>query len=514
MSDVLFGQSYFLRFDPKLYDAMRPYPPLGSLQAAAVVRELGLDVAVFDAMLADSEAQFEQALRQEQPRYAVIFEDNFNYLSKMCLTRMRDAALTMIQAAKRRGATVMVCSSDATDHARMYLDAGADYVIRGEGDATLRELTLHLERVRQSAAELDLSAILGLTWLADDQLAQTPSRPVMKALDALPVPAWDLIDIEPYRRLWLAHHGLFSLNLVTTRGCPFHCNWCAKPIWGQRYNSHSPERIVELQALLVERYAPDHIWFMDDIMGLKRGWFQRYGALAKARGVARPFKCLSRADLLLRPGEIAALAEAGCEIVWIGAESGSQKVLDAMDKGTLVTQIYDAARQLRSHGVKVAFFLQFGFPGEDAEDIALTREMVRVCQPDDIGISVSYPLPGTPFFDKVSTQLGAKQNWVDSADLDMLYEGPFTTAFYRQLHTVIHKEYRSARTWQRLRTRAWPSGRAALRQAVRMVVDRATLPLAERALRRLQLVQHVGVAAIHGDKSPEQAAAPSPQVDA
>ncbi|MCO4761530.1 MAG: B12-binding domain-containing radical SAM protein [Myxococcales bacterium] len=506
MSDVLFGQSYFLRFDPKLWDAMAPYPPLGSLQAAAVVREMGLDVAVFDAMLADSEVQFTQALTTHNPRYAVLFEDNFNYLSKMCLTRMRDAALTMIRAAHSRGAKVIVCGSDATDHAKTYLDAGADFVIRGEGDATLRELMLHLE-----GSETKLTDILGLTWQTGAGLQQTPARPVMRELDALPMPAWDLIDIEPYRALWQAHHGYFSLNLVTTRGCPFHCNWCAKPIWGQRYNSHSPERIVELQAALVERYNPDHIWFMDDIMGLKKGWLSRYGELAKSRGVSRPFKCLSRADLLLRRGEIEALASAGCDIVWIGAESGSQKVLDAMDKGTEVGHIEQTAERLHAAGVRVAFFLQFGYPGEQREDIELTRQMIRTCKPDDIGISVSYPLPGTPFYERVRSQLGDKQNWVDSSDLDMLYKGPFNTAFYRQLHTVIHKEYRSAKIWRQLRAGELPVGRKVLKRAARMAWDRLSLPLAERTLDRLAAMAHDGAPDLSGGMTFAEAAAPTPQ---
>ena len=87
--DVLFGQAYFLRFDPKLWEARQPYAPLGALYAAACVRERGYRVALFDAMLAASEAEWAAALDRHRPRFAVIYEDNFNYLSKMCLLRMR-----------------------------------------------------------------------------------------------------------------------------------------------------------------------------------------------------------------------------------------------------------------------------------------------------------------------------------------------------------------------------------------------------------------------------------------
>ena len=505
MSEVLFTQSYLLRFDPKLHEAMQPYPPLGCLQAAAVVREMGMDVAVFDAMLAQDESEFKERLLREKPRYALIYEDNFNYLSKMCLTRMRDAAMQMISDAVEQGATVIVCGSDATDHAKRYLEAGASYVIRGEGEATLRELLELLEGRSEGA----LADIAGLIWRQDGEVTQSPPRPVMRALDELPWPAWDLIDISRYRDIWRERHGRFSMSLVTTRGCPFLCTWCAKPIWGQRYNTHSPERVVEMMRHLKETYGAEHIWFMDDIMGLKKGWMRRFGELIGDDGV--PFKCLSRADLLVRDGEIPAFAAAGCEIVWIGAESGSQKILDAMDKGTQLDQIERAAEQLQAHGVQVAFFLQFGYPGEGRDEIEQTREMVRRCKPDDIGISVSYPLPGTPFYAKVQAQLGTKQNWVDSADLEMMYHGPFATEFYRHLHTVIHKEYRSAKIWRQLRGGGLPNGRKGLRKVARMMWDRATLRRAERRLDQLATLPHQGVAPLRGSLSPEQAAQPSPQ---
>ena len=100
MTQILFGQSYYLRFDPKLWDAMMPYPPLGTMYAASYIRGKGYDVALFDAMLADSEDEWALSLDNHRPQYAIIFEDNFNYLSKMCLLRMREAAFTMIEMAK------------------------------------------------------------------------------------------------------------------------------------------------------------------------------------------------------------------------------------------------------------------------------------------------------------------------------------------------------------------------------------------------------------------------------
>ena len=296
-----------------------------------------------------------------------------------------------------------------------------------------------------------------------------------------------------------------------TRGCAYHCNWCAKPIWGQRYNTRSPENVAAELKWLKDTYHPDHIWFVDDILGLKPGWMERFADAVERQDARLPFKCLSRVDLLVRGSTVDALRRAGCQIVWVGAESGSQKVLDAMEKGTIVEQIYDASRRLHAAGVKVAFFLQFGYPGETRADIEKTLQMVRDCQPDDIGMSVSYPLPGTTFYDRVKGELGVKQNWQDSGDLAMLYEGPFTTEFYRQLHTVLHKEFRSTKTWHALTGGRNGAGKPSVRQIGAMVVHRATLPLARQKLDRLAKAPHQGLGSLGPGMSQTAAATPSPQ---
>ena len=360
MSQILLGQSYFLRFDPKLWDAMQPYPPLGTLYAASYLRQHGYEVALFDAMLAESEEEWAKALDAHQPRFAILYEDNFNYLSKMCLLRMREAAFNMIQMAKAHGCTVILCGADATDHYDLYLAKGAEYVLVGEGEETLIDLLNLLVMGKE---------VKDIRGLATSRSSLVTRRPDISSLDALPFPAWDLVDVDRYRALWLTRHRYFSMNMVTTRGCPFHCNWCAKPIWGQRYHSRSPENVAAEMKWLKETYHPDHIWFADDILGLKPGWLPRFADAVQAQRSLIPFKCLSRADLLTRAGEVEALARAGAQTVWMGAESGSQKILDAMDKGTHLEQIHEAARRLKHAGIRVGFFLQFGYPGETREDI-------------------------------------------------------------------------------------------------------------------------------------------------
>jgi anaerobic magnesium-protoporphyrin IX monomethyl ester cyclase len=504
MTDILFGQSYYLHFDPKLWEAMQPYPPLGTLYAAGYLRSRGYQAGLFDAMLAESEAEWDRALDQQQPRLAILYEDNFNYLSKMCLLRMRQAACKMIEMARRRGCTVIVAGSDASDHAEYYLSKGAHYVLLGEGEITLGELVDHLFK----KSSQPLSEILGLAYIqpGGQVLVRNPRRPDLRQLDELPFPAWDLVDVERYRKIWHERHGYFSMNMATTRGCPYHCNWCAKPIWGQRYNARSPENVAMELKWLKDNYKPDHIWFVDDIFGLRPGWVAQFAQAVEGNGARTPFKSLNRADLLLREGEIEALRRAGCQMVWIGAESGSQKILDAMDKGTRVEQIYAAARSLHAAGIRVGFFLQFGYPGETREDIARTFKMVRDCQPDDIGASVSYPLPGTPFYEMVKAQLGSQRNWIDSNDLAMLYQGPFGTAFYRQLHSMLHREFRARRYW-----RAMQYGGAGwrLRQMLRWLNQIAHWPYERLRLEYLARQPHKPIAPLPVRMSRDEAAQPS-----
>jgi len=441
MKKVLFTHSYFYKFDPKQWRFKQPYPPLGTLFAAALMRESGYEVALHDNNLRDGPEELRHILESEKPDYLVIYDDGFNYLTKMCLTNMRQAAFRMAQLGKEAGCKVIVSSSDATDHYKRYLDNGADYVLLGEAEITLKELLNRLDKKE------DIGSVPGLACRPNGEIKLTAKRSVLRELDKLPLPAWDLVDIEAYRRIWKKHHGYFSLNIATTRGCPFKCNWCAKPIYGNRYNSRSPENVADEIALLQENYQPDHFWICDDIFGLKPGWVQQLRDVVKRRGLDFRYKIQSRVDLLLQEDTIDALAESGLETVWVGAESGSQKILDAMDKGTKVEQIYEATRLLKRKGVRVAFFLQFGYLGETKADIDQTIRMLLELMPEEVGISVSYPLPGTKFYEKVKHHLQGKTNWTDSDDLDMMYQSTFNSAYYRRLHRYVHKVYRIKRGW-------------------------------------------------------------------
>ncbi|MGB2867324.1 MAG: radical SAM protein [Bacteroidota bacterium] len=471
---------------------MMPYPPLGTLYAASYLRQHGISVALHDVMLAATEEEIVPAIAAAQPSVVAIYDDGFNYLSKMCLTRMRQAAFSMTQMAKERGCTVVVFSSDATDHLEEYFRHGADYVICGEAEVTLAELVQFLTGSSSQTPEM----INGLAFVRKGNIIKTGQRKVLQDLDQLPFPAWDLVDLHRYRSAWKKHHGYFSLNMVTTRGCPFHCNWCAKPLYGQVYHARSPENVVAEMKYLKEFAQPDHIWFADDIFGLKPGWVEKFAYHVQNEDAKIPFKCLARVDLLLERNTLQQLREAGCETVWVGAESGSQKVLDAMEKGTTVEQIYRATSLLRRNGIRTGFFLQFGYPGEDRDDILKTIGMVKDCMPDEIGISVSYPLPGTKFYERVKNQLAGKQNWAVSQDLDLMFAGEFSPDFYRMLHRVVHKQFKIWRGLRALKALFVHPGdrvRNKIRSIASMVYYGLTLPIDRIRLLALEKAPHARI---------------------
>jgi anaerobic magnesium-protoporphyrin IX monomethyl ester cyclase len=432
MADVLLTHSYHLPYDRKQLRKMEPYPPLGTLYAAGLLRAHGVSVAVFDPMLQEPSSGLKEAIRQHRPRIVAIYEDDFNFLTKMCLTRMRKLAWEMIDIARQNGARVLVHGSDATDHAATFLERGADAVLEGEAEYPL------LFAVR---------AILGNSGVGD--ISTTPAghgwthkKDPRFSPSTLPLPARDLIDLSLYREAWKDAHGIFSLNLIASRGCPFRCNWCAKPIFGDKYYLRPASAVAEEMRLLKETYGAEHLWFADDIFGLNRHWLAEFALAVENLGCAFPFKVQARADLVTHE-TATAFRRAGCAEVWMGVESGSQKILDVMDKGLHLDEIVCAREQLKNQGIRTCYFLQLGYPGERWRDIQKTIALVRETRPDDIGVSFSYPLPNTRFYARVKQQLGAKQNWSDSEDLCVMFKGTYNDQFYRAIRDALHEEVKS-----------------------------------------------------------------------
>jgi radical SAM superfamily enzyme YgiQ (UPF0313 family) len=358
-------------------------------------------------MFAEPIEGFLKALETHRPHLVAIYEDDFNFVTKMCLGHMRELACQLATIAHLRGIPVVAHGSDATDHPEIYLDCGVDFVLNGEAEQTLLDLCLTLRTPRSPQTDAALHAIPGLTARSGSRSA--PKKPLHNAnWPSLPTVSRDLIDLTPYRDAWKSAHGFFSTNVVASRGCPFQCNWCAKPISGNRFQLRTAESVAAELHDLKSRFGVEHIWFGDDIFALDRRWIEAFADAVESHGDSLPFKIQARADLLSEE-TVAALKRAGCTEVWMGVESA-------------------------------CFFLQFGYPGEEWPEICQTIDLVRQTRPDDIGVSVSYPLPGTVFYERVQQQLGAKRNWTDSDDLCTIHTAAYQDKFYHALRDALHAE--------------------------------------------------------------------------
>ena len=439
MLSILVCHSYYLRLDHKQVLRAKPYPPLATLQVVALLRKAGHRVTFFDSMLADGIDDYHRLLEADHPQVVLFYEDNFNFLSKMCLGTMRRAACEMIASARRSGARVIAAGPDVTDAPAPYLKAGADLALLGEGLSALLDVLPRLDSNPQGAAADLAQSLSGVATLGGGKVHSQSGRNGLAVATEVGLAAWELVDMDRYRAMWLKAHGYFSLNMAASRGCPFRCAWCAKPIWGNQYLQRNAVEVAEEMAYLKRSFNPDHIWFADDIFGFRVDWVAEFAATVKAAGAQIPFTIQTRADLVSeRMAE--ALRDAGCREAWIGAESGSQRVLDAMNKGTTVTEIRVARDRLKAVGIRVGFFIQLGYMGEELSDILATRELLDAARPDEIGVSVSYPLPGTKFYELVKAQLGGKTRWTESNDLDMMFHGTYTSDFYRAVRNLLHDQ--------------------------------------------------------------------------
>jgi anaerobic magnesium-protoporphyrin IX monomethyl ester cyclase len=441
MLSILICHSYYLQLDRKQLERARPYPPLATLQVAALLRQAGHEVRLFDAMLSAGVAAFEAQLAGRSFDLVLLYEDNFNFLSKMCLAQMRGACLAMIRAARAHGARVIAAGADVSDAPGEHLAAGADLVLQGEGLAALLAVLPRLAGQLTASAQSLAAGLPGVAFLAGGQVQRARGQTLLPQAQLPVLPAWDLVDIARYRDTWQRAHGYFSLNMAGSRGCSFRCAWCAKPIWGNHYLQRGAREVAAEMRHLQERYAPDHIWFADDIFGFRVEWVTALAQALEEMHCRIPFTIQTRADLVSE-AMAAALAAAGCREAWLGAESGSERVLKAMNKGTTVPEILAARGRLKGAGVRVGFFIQLGYLEEELPELLATRTLIETAQPDDVGVSVAYPLPGTKFHDTVQEQLGSKTHWEDSGDLDMLFAGAYTADFYRAVRDLLHEQVR------------------------------------------------------------------------
>lgn len=413
--DILLAHAYYLYEDPHERQVMKPYPPLGILYLSSYLKREGFDVGIFDSTFA-SPADFETLLARERPPIVGLY---VNLMTKF-------NALKMIAAAKDYGATVILGGPEPPYYAREYLSHGADIVVKGEGELTLAELLPHLAQKGMH----ELGDIMGIAYLnSEDELVETLPRPFIPDLSANPWPDREAIDIPGYMRIWKDHHGQSSVSVIHARGCPYTCTWCSHSVYGNTHRRRTPEDAADELLWIKERYNPDLIWYADDVFAINHRWLFRYAEALKARGVRIPFECISRADRL-NDEVVKTLADMGCFRLWNGSESGSQKILDAMDRKVQVDDVQAKTRLLKQYGIQTGMFIMLGYDGETPEDIADTVEHLKKCDPDLFLTTVAYPIAGTPYHARVQADVFTDKAWEARSDRDLEIAGRRTRRFY------------------------------------------------------------------------------------
>ncbi len=430
MADLLLTHGYFLYEDPKELKIMKPYVPLGILYICSHLRSKGFDVDVFDSTFSSLQ-ELTRHLQTETPAVLGVYAN--------LMTRKR--VVEIVRIARDAGWKTIVGGPEPGAYVREYLDAGADVVVIGEGEITIEEL---LPALRENS-EAALAKVDGIAFLGESgQIHQTTPREQIVDLDAQPWPARDAIDVMRYVRTWRDTHGQGSLSFITARGCPYRCRWCSHQVFGMTHRRRKPHAVVDEVEWLLSTYQPDMMWIADDVFTIHHGWLRQYTAEMRRRGLRIPFECISRADRL-NDEVVDLLAELGCFRVWIGSESGSQRILNAMERGVTVEQVQSAVATCKTRGIQSGMFLMWGYDGEELQDIEATIEHVKRSDPDIFFTTIAYPIKGTPYYQRVADSLVQLKPWGETSDREITLRGRRPARFYEFADRLLRDEVQLAR---------------------------------------------------------------------
>ncbi|MDX2161260.1 MAG: radical SAM protein [bacterium] len=414
--DILLAHGYFLADDAHEQAVMKPYPPLGILFLSAYLKAKGFSVGVFDSTFQNLEA-FTTTITRERPGIVGLYT---NLMTKFNILRM-------ITVCKQAGAKVILGGPEPPYYALDYLTHGADIIVRGEGELTLEALIPHL--TRHGLRGLD--QIAGIAFLDDDgRVIETAPRPLIPDLSANPWPDREAIDIPAYMHAWKTHHGMSSISVIQARGCPYTCTWCSHSVYGNTHRRRTPEDAADELLWIKERYNPDLIWYADDVFAINHRWFFQYADALKKRGVRIPFECISRADRLT-PQVVETLADMGCFRLWNGSESGSQRILDAMQRKVAAEDVQAKTHLLQQHGIETGMFIMLGYDGESLQDLDETVAHLKRSNPDIFLTTVAYPIKGTPYYTEVESRILTDKAWDRRTDRDLTVAGRYSKRFYR-----------------------------------------------------------------------------------
>jgi len=420
---LLLTHAYFLHADAKELQIMKPYAPLGILYLSSHLRAKGFDVEIYDSTFGSREELF-QILNDGPPAALGIYANLMT----------RGNAIDAIAVARAAGWRVIVGGPEPSNYAEEYLDAGADVVIPGEAEIAVEQL---MATAFDSAAWPTVDGIVFRD--AAGHVVRNSAAPLLPNLDAQPWPDRERIDIPRYMKTWREYHGKSSISLITARGCPYKCNWCSHSVYGHTHRRRSPLAVADEVEWLLERYEPDMLWIADDVFTIHHGWIFEYAAELKRRRIRIPFESITRAD---RVNEriAATLKELGCMRVWIGSESGSQRILNAMERGVTVEQVQRAVGLCKANGIETGMFLMWGYDGEDLSDVEATVDHLKQCRPDVFFTTVSYPIKGTPYFEKVAQRLVSIKPWNRSSDRELQIRGRHSRRFYKYADELLRSE--------------------------------------------------------------------------
>jgi anaerobic magnesium-protoporphyrin IX monomethyl ester cyclase len=426
---VLLTHGYFISEDEKEKEIMKPYPPLGILCISAYLKRNRIKCEVFDTTFSSKQEMFNHLLAVK-PKYICLY---VNLMTRINIVRIIQFIRSHDELNK---SWIILGGPEVTHHAGNFLEAGADFIVVGEGEETLTDLIRTLDVPFNAFVD----QVKGIVFKnAHGQITKTPEREKIKDLDTLPLPDREAIDLSKYLTAWKQKHGANAISVNTMRGCPYTCKWCSRAVYGLSYRRRSAANVVAELKLLSSTYSPDTFWFVDDVFTVSHKWLREFRDEIKKAELTIRFECITRADRMNEEA-IHLLRDSGCFRVWIGAESGSQKVIDLMDRRVEVEQVREMIILARENGIEAGTFIMLGYPGEEKEDIVLTAQHLVKSNPDLFTITVAYPIKGTAFHQEIQEDISTEQPWETTSDREIKFKRPFSDQFYRQAVRWVYNE--------------------------------------------------------------------------
>lgn len=422
---ILFTHAYYLSDDPKELKIMKPYPPLGLLYVSAYLKSKNLDNLVFDTTFTSQEEQLQYLLGQ-QPKIICIYT---NLMTKVEVIKL----IKILKTEPFGFPKIILGGPDVSYNIENYLKSGADFLVIGEGEETTYELC---NAILQNTV---YTTIDGIAFLEEGNLVQTPSRKKFKELDELPLPNREAIDMQIYLDTWKQNHGQSSMTISTQRGCPYTCKWCSTAVYGQSYRRRPAHQVAAEMKQLKNKFNPDAIWFVDDVFTVSHKWLLAFKEEVVQQDAIIPFECITRAERL-NDEILKVLKEVGCFRIWIGAESGSQKIIDLMDRRVDVNVVKEAIQKTNALGIETGTFIMLGYPGETEKDITETIHYLKDANPTHYTITIAYPIKGTSLYNEIENKITKAPDWETSTDRDIDFERTYSRKYYNYAVSKVVNE--------------------------------------------------------------------------